>query len=111
MLWVSMIGNLLVLVPLLAGLTFSAGRLAPVFGPDSPSRRLLACVLATVALASAAALAQPHKAADIAHTLLPLQVLFSLLALPALGLRHPVALSGLFVAAVHAATTVTLYTR
>ncbi|MFD1341340.1 hypothetical protein [Litorisediminicola beolgyonensis] len=110
MIWLSFIVNVVVLVPVLAGIWRDHPRMTEVFGPDTPARRVLACFYATILCASLAALVFPDKAGEIAHTLFPLQILYKLMSLPALGLRHPVARVNAAVAALHTATMVTFYT-
>jgi hypothetical protein len=110
MIWVSFLVNIAVLVPVLVGLVRGTKGMDGAFGPDTPSRRILACVYATILLASLAALVFPDKAAEIAHTLFPLQILYKILTLPALGLRHPVARANAAIAVLHTVTMVTLYT-
>ena len=80
-----------------------------VYGPDTPARRILACVYAAIALASAAALlarfSQPSSSLPVrvALVLFPLQIVYKLSTLPAVGWTHPVAVSNALIAALHAA--------
>ena len=110
MIWVSFAVNILLLLPVLVGLLRGSAVAGRAFGPDTAARRLLAAVFATILCASLAALAFPDKAAEIAHTLFPLQILYKAMTLPLLGLTHPVARVNAAVAALHTATMVTLYT-
>ena len=71
---------------------------------------MLAAILATLVCASLAALSFPDKAAEIAHTLFPLQILCTLIAQPLLGLAARLAQVSAALAALHLVTMVTLYT-
>jgi hypothetical protein len=84
------------------------------FGPDSPARRFLACLYATIALASAAALAaqaaaNPALSILIASVLFPMQIVYKLATLPAVGWANPVVKSNLAIALLHTATLVILW--
>ena len=101
--------NVVILCAVLALLWRGHAPTVAGFGPDSPSRRIVLCAFGAVWVASATALAWPDKAADVAHTLLPLQIAYALLTWPALGISHPVARGGLALAAFHIATMITVY--
>lgn len=83
-----------------------------VYGPDTPARRILACLYATIALASAVALVATAVSGDaaialrIAAVLFPLQIIYKLATLPAVGARNPVVISNVAIAALHAITLV-----
>jgi hypothetical protein len=66
-------------------LNFGLKRMLPgmevVFGPDSPARRILACVYLAIAAASVVALGFAELRRPIAAILLPLQIGYKLLTL------------------------------
>lgn len=109
MLFLSFAVNLIVLAPVVVALWRGGPRVDAAFGPDGPARRILACVYAVIAVASATALGWPDKAVDVAHTLLPLQIGYKVLTWPAVGSGNPVVRVNLAVAALHTATMVALY--
>lgn len=109
MLTVSFAVNVLVLAPVLALIWRDGPNVTAAFGPDTPARRILACLYAIICAASVTALAWPDKALDVAHTLLPLQIAYKLLTWPALGWRSAVVRANLAIAALHTATMVTVY--
>jgi hypothetical protein len=110
MLTLSFAVNVVVLVPVLVLMWRGGPAADAAFGPDTPARRILACVYAAIAIASATALGWPDKAVDVAHTLLPLQIAYKLMTAPAVGAKSPVAMANLAIAALHGATMVSLYT-
>lgn len=81
--------------------------MAAVYGPDSPARRILACLYATIALASGIALAShaltasPALSLRIAAVMFPLQIIYKLATVPAVGLRNPVVQSNVAIALLH----------
>lgn len=84
------------------------------YGPDSAARRILACLYATIAVASAVALiAQLNGdlalSLVIASVLFPMQITYKLLTLPAVGWTNPVVKSNLAIAALHAVTLSVLW--
>jgi len=56
-------------------------KLDVVFGPDTPSRRILACLYLAIAAVSAVALAVVPLRMSIVVVLLPLQILYKVLTL------------------------------
>ena len=56
-------------------------KLDVVFGPDTPSRRILSCLYLAIAAISAVALAVAPLRMNIVVVLLPLQILYKLLTL------------------------------
>lgn len=78
------------------------------YGPDTPSRRILACLYGTIALVSVAALISVPliRSTDMmiqtALVLLPFQILFHVLTYVFLGLRNGVMTATLVIAALHA---------
>lgn len=82
-----------------------------VYGPDTPARRILACVYTANGLVSLYALVQmglghADIARDIAFTLFPLQILYKLATARALWVMHPVVLANLGVSALLAVTLI-----
>jgi hypothetical protein len=62
-----------------------------VFGPDSPSRRILACLYLAIALVSLAGLSIPQFRLPIVFVLFPLQIIYKLLTVVIVrDLRNPV---------------------
>lgn len=107
MLIISLGLNILVLVPVLAALAANGGAAAHAWGADTPARRILSAVYAAILIASAGLLALHLLAHDIlpwAQALFAIQIVYKLLSAPLAGLRNPVVLSNLAIAAVHAAT-------
>jgi hypothetical protein len=73
------------------------------------ARRILAAIYAAIALASAALLVLDlldHNVAAWTQALLGVQVVYKLLTVPLVGLRNPVVVSNLGIAAVHLITLV-----
>ncbi|MEM1008013.1 MAG: hypothetical protein AAGJ35_03325 [Myxococcota bacterium] len=107
----SLILNIVVLIPVLALLRLNETRAAKVFGSDSPARRILSCMYLAIAVGSAVLLTLNWKAFPQAivwsQALFGIQVFYKVCTLPAVGIRHPVVISNLLIAAFH---TVTLYT-
>lgn len=84
-----------------------------VFGTDSPARRILTCLYLTIGLVSCyvlmlLALGQPGIAWSVAKTLFALQIIYKLMTVITVGLRHPVVITNLCVVALH---TITLLTQ
>ena len=78
------------------------------YGPDTPARRILACLYGAIAAASAYALVgwawldQPGAPAAVGAVRFPLQIVYKLATVPAIGPAHPVAQANAVIAAVHA---------
>lgn len=112
----SHLGNLVVvtIIPLL--ILQNAPAMTAVYGPDTPARRILACLYATIALASGAALlaqfafGKPELSVQIALVLFPLQIAYKLATVPAVGLHNPVVVSNLAIAVLHSASLAFLLT-
>jgi hypothetical protein len=73
-----------------------------VYGPDTPARRILTYIYATIALAAQFAFGQPDLSICIAAVLLRLQFAYKLATPVAAGPRNPVVISKRAIAAVHA---------
>lgn len=86
----------------------------PVFGGDTPARRILACVYAAIGLVSAGALAflatgQKETALAIARPLLVMQIIYKCATLWAVGPSSPVVITNLFVVVLHCITLAVLW--
>jgi len=80
-------------------------KLDAVFGPDTPSRRILACLYLAIAAVSAVALAVVPLRMSIVVVLLPLQILYKVLTLFFVADRkNPVPWWNLVISALHAAS-------
>jgi hypothetical protein len=84
------------------------------YGPDSAARRILACLYATIAIASAVALlgqasGNAALAIAIAAVLFPMQIAYKLMTLPAVGWRNPVVKSNIAIALLHTVTLAALW--
>ena len=99
--------NVLILVPIVAGLALRVQRLDWVFGPDTTARQILLCLYATILVASAGALwAGPGAwSVPLAWGLFGAQVLYKTLSLVVIrDKRVPVYWFNLCVAALHVLT-------
>jgi hypothetical protein len=88
---------------------FNLGSLLPkldiVFGPDTPSRRILSCLYLAIAAISAVALVVTPLRMTIVVVLLPLQILYKLLTLFVVAdSRNPVPWWNLVISVLHAAS-------
>jgi hypothetical protein len=80
-------------------------KLDVVFGPDTPSRRILACLYLAIAAVSAVALVVVPLRMSIVVVLLPLQILYKMLTLFFVAdRRNPVPWWNLVISALHAAS-------
>ncbi|SFJ03974.1 hypothetical protein [Jannaschia pohangensis] len=104
---ISLIVNIVVLVPVLVGLLSNSPGMADAFGPDAAARRILVAVYLAIAGLSAVLMVWGGGAALIPG-LLVVQVVYKLLTVPLLGIGHPVVMANLGVVAVHAVTLWTL---
>lgn len=108
----SLFVNVLVAGYMGAAIGFSLHRALPgldeVFGPDTPSRRILACLYLSIAVASVVAIASVSVRLSIVLVLFPLQILYKLLTLFFVADRkNPVPWCNLAISGLHAAS---LYT-
>ena len=74
--------------------------MTPVYGPDSPARRILACIYGSIAAASAfalacAALGDAQMLRTVAWVLFPMQIGYKVATAFTVGLKNPVVLSNL----------------
>lgn len=110
MLAVSLSLNIVVLVPVLAVLVANGRAAQNAWGDDTAARRILAAIYAAILLASVFLLGAhllDHKVLAWAQALLGVQVVYKLLTAPFVGLRNPVVISNLGIAAVHMVTLAT----
>lgn len=78
-------------------------KLDVVFGPDTPSRRILSCLYLAIAAVSAVALVVAPLRVPIVVVLLPLQILYKVLTLFFVAdSRNPVPWWNLVISALHA---------
>ena len=81
-----------------------------VYGPDTPARRILAALYAAIALASLVApvghfaLGRGEILIRVALVLFPVQIAYKVMTAPIVGWTHPVVISNLAIAALHAAS-------
>lgn len=112
MLVVSLLLNVVVLVPVLVVLSRSGPVAKQAWGEDTAARRILHAIYSTILLSSAGLLAL--MALDVetlawAQALLAVQVVYKFLTVPLVGLRNPVVLSNVAIALVHAFTLALTY--
>jgi hypothetical protein len=111
MLTISLSLNILVLLPVVAGLIGDATWARAAFGVRSPARGILTSVYLAILIASIALLALnftvPDRAAGPAIGLLTVQVIYKVLSPFLVGdAGHPVVRSNLAIAAVHTLTLI-----
>ncbi|MEL6189407.1 MAG: hypothetical protein AAFU79_32695 [Myxococcota bacterium] len=103
MLFASLVLNLLVLIPVTAGLLRDAPWVRAAYGTRSPARSILLAVYLAILLVSAGLLVVDAPEAVLG--LLSVQVVYKLLTLLTVGsARHPVVASNVGIALFHAAT-------
>ena len=111
---VSLCLNCLILIPLCFALITRPENMVDVYGVNTPARGILLCVYLSIAALSLVLLAMlgsgyTAQAQSWAIPLLALQVTYKLLTVPTIGLANPVAVTNLFVAAVHIGTVTVLF--
>ncbi len=111
MVYISHAANVLILIAVCTALLRGGIGIDDAFGPDSPARRILACVYFAILLTSLYALIRagfgaPQIAVQIALVLFPLQITYKLATAIAVGIDNPIVISNLAVAALHSATLV-----
>jgi hypothetical protein len=105
MILLSLIVNVLILIPVCIGLIGDVPRISSVYGPDSPARGILLSVYGSILLVSLALLFKPLPI--LVAPLLLVQVLYKLTTpFTVGGFTNPVVISNLLVAALH---LITLY--
>ena len=108
MLTVSLLLNVLVLIPVCLGLLRDSERMSVVLGPRQDGRQILLAIYLAILALSVLLLLRPDPA--LAAGLLLVQVIYKLLSPLTVGkLRHPVVLSNLGIAGVHTLTLLSLW--
>lgn len=106
----SFIANALITLTVANSIRRDTAAMTDAFGPDSPARRILACVYMAIGLVSIYGLiqiasGQPEIAATIGMTLFQLQIIYKLMTTATVGLQNVVVRANLGVVAL---LTVTL---
>lgn len=100
--------NLLILIPVITGLT--NGTMDSAFGPDTDARRILTCVYFGIALTSAALIAlnvvKHPWAVPMTFALFGVQISYKLASAVVVGVTSPVILTNLFVVVVQVAVII-----
>jgi len=109
MLYLSLGTNLAIMVPLCWMILRDHRTVRAVLGPDSPARRIAACLYGSIALLSLLGLyawptGHDETAMAVVLGVLPLQILTALLSALALSWRNPAVRLQLGLAALHAVT-------
>lgn len=103
MLQLSLLLNVLVLVPVCSGLIMNAQWAQQSYGPRAPARGILLSIYMAIGMASAGFLLRPHP--DMAITLLGVQILYKFTTPFTVGtLKNPVVVSNLAIAVFHSVT-------
>ena len=82
-------------------LTPPALDLPAVYGPDTPARRVLACLYLSITATSVAALAHAPWRLPVARVLFPLQIAYKVATAAVVDLANPVPQWNLAIAALH----------
>lgn len=98
----SFIANALITLTVANAIRRDAAGMIEAFGPDTPARRILACLYVAIGVLSLyalmhMALGRPDIALAIATTLFPLQIVYKLLTAVAVGLKSTVVRANLAV--------------
>lgn len=105
---ISLLLNVAVLLPVCTGIARNASWAAACYGEAAPARAILLAVYGAILVLSAGLLAFPVP--QMIAALLLMQLIYKLATPFTVGtLRNPVVISNLFIAAVHAATLVTIF--
>ena len=113
MLTLSLIVNLLVLIPLCFALMTGSASMDAAYGPASPARGILTSVYLAILLMSAVCLAMiiltdMQTAITWALPLLMVQIIYKALTGPMVGFGHPVVQANLAITALHVVTVIRL---
>lgn len=74
-------------------------RVHAVYGANTPASRILGSIYLTIALVSIVAVAHPEFMLGIALVLFPLQIIYKIISVPAIGsIKNPVAISNFIIA-------------
>lgn len=112
MIWLSLVLNIAVLLPVCTALLRDTPAMAQAFGPDTPARRILLCLYGTILFASMGLIAAGLFGAEtvaFATALLVGQVAYKMVTLAAVGFANPVVRANLVISAVHSSTLITVF--
>lgn len=108
MIYVSLIINVVVLIPVCFGLIFDAAWVSHGYGPTSPARAILVSIYSSILLISFGLLFKPIPL--LVAPLLLVQVIYKLISPFAVGgITNPVVISNILVALVHSFTLYLIY--
>ncbi|MGL6073979.1 MAG: hypothetical protein ACRC8S_07445 [Fimbriiglobus sp.] len=108
MMIISLLLNVVVLVPVCGGLIGNAAWAVTAYGQDSPARRILLSVYITIGVASLVLLLRPTPAA--VATVLALQVVYKMISPMTVGtLANPVVVSNVVIAVFHLVTLAVMW--
>ena len=109
MVYISHAANVLTLIAVCTALWRGDTGMDDAFGPNSPARRILACVYFAILPASLYALIRADFGApQIALALFPLQIIYKLATAVAVGIDNPVVVTNLAVVALHSVTLIVM---
>lgn len=110
MAYLSLLLNIVVLVPVCTGLLTDASWATEAYGPASPARSILTSVYLAILIASAVLLFNGNP--QYITALLAIQVIYKFTTPFTVGsTQHPVVVSNLWIAAFHTLTLITLWWR
>ncbi|MEM1377711.1 MAG: hypothetical protein AAGG69_10010 [Pseudomonadota bacterium] len=107
----------IVVVTIIPFLIFTnAPSMVEAYGPDTPARRILACLYATIALTSAAtlvmlAMGRVQAVLWVSAALFAIQTVYKVGTWPTVGLGHPVVNANLMISVLHAASLAFVFIR
>ena len=81
MIFLSYVLNIIVLIPVCAGLLISHPRMDPVFGARSTAREILTCMYLTILFVSSICLIRGDMSVSTAQSLFGFQIMYKLLTL------------------------------
>lgn len=103
MITISLLLNIVVLIPVCAGILANAGWVRQSYGNESPARGILLSIYFSIIVSSVALLAIPRP--EAAAALLFVQVVYKVTTpFTVRSLKNPVVISNLFIAAFHSIT-------
>ena len=112
MITASLLMNILVLIPVCAGILFCFPRFEFVFGQDSTARQILLCIYLTILFVSVAILVFPNSAADFLVPLLTIQISYKFLSVIFVkNKKTPVLWFNLAIAIFHLATMASIFSK
>lgn len=108
MIQLSLLLNILVLIPVCAGIARNADWARESYGEKTPARGILHSIYFAILICSAMLLAHPRN--DAVAALLFVQIVYKLTTPLTVGtLRNPVVISNLFIAVFHVATLTVIF--